>query len=77
MVASKARHQEKLMPQEAGPDAVQASIDALIAGCGGDLKAALRAMSEANLQLQEELDLARAVSSGYSRQWYHRRQQGD
>jgi len=74
MVASKPQPMEQMQPAEAEPDPIQASINTLLAECGGDMGIALRAAIEANMGLQEELALTRAaVSSGYSRQWHHRR----
>jgi len=66
------------MSTEAELEPAQAHLDALIAKHGGNLRAVLEMLIEANAQLQEELDLTRAaVSSGYWRQWHRRRMQGD
>ena len=58
---------------EALPD-LDAAADEAIATCGGDARAAVIALLVANDFLERELELTRvAVSSGFSRQWHHKR----
>jgi hypothetical protein len=63
---------------EAMPE-LDVAADKLIADCGGDPHAAVKALIVANAHLEQELKLARvAVSSGFSRQWHaKRREPGD
>lgn len=58
---------------EAMPD-VEAAADEAIAICGGDARAAVKALLVANDFLERELELTRmAVSFGYSRGWHSKR----
>lgn len=58
---------------EVVPD-LESSVDEVIAICGGDIRAAVRALLVANAHLERELELTRvAVSSGFSRGWHHRK----
>ncbi len=53
---------------------LEVAADEAIALCGGDARAAVIALLVANDFLERELDLTRvAVSSGFSRQWHHKR----
>lgn len=55
-------------------DPLDASVEETIALCGGDPRAAVKALIVANEFLERELALHRvAVSSGFSRQWHHKR----
>lgn len=56
------------------PDLDMATDDA-IALCGGDARAAVKALLVANNHLERELALTRpAVSYGFSRGWHRKRQ---
>jgi hypothetical protein len=58
---------------EAMPD-VEAAADESIAICGGDARAAVKALLVANDFLERQLELTRlAVSFGYSRGWHRKR----
>jgi hypothetical protein len=60
---------------EAVPD-VETAADEAIALCGGDARAAVRALLVLNSDLEYELALTRpVVSYGFSRGWHHRRRQ--
>lgn len=49
-------------------------LDALVQAHSGDLRAALRALLDANATLERELALTLpAVSYGFSRGWHHKR----
>jgi hypothetical protein len=53
---------------------LEEAVDEAIEACGGDARAAVIALLVANDFLERELELTRvAVSSGFSRQWHHRR----
>jgi hypothetical protein len=55
-------------------DDYYAAVEEAIALCGGDARAAVKALLIANDFLERELELARvAVSSGFSRGWHARR----
>ena len=69
------------IPQTNSADAdsanLEATVDEVIALCGGDARAAVRALLVANAHLERELALTiPAVSYGYSRGW-HRKKQTD
>lgn len=54
---------------------LQADVDAVIASCDGDPRAAVAALIVSNAHLERELELAlAAVSHGYSRGWHARRE---
>jgi len=56
------------MAADTPADNLEASTDALIAACDGDLRAAVRALLVANNYLEAEVErLARAVSPGFVR----------
>jgi len=56
------------------PAADEAAVEEAIAPCGGDARAAVRALLEDVRLYERELAVCRlAVSSGYSRQWHHNR----
>lgn len=58
---------------EAVPD-LDSAADEVIALCGGDARAAVKALLVANGFLEHELELTRAaVSFGYSRGWHRNR----
>jgi hypothetical protein len=63
--------------KEPGSEALsdlEAAADEAIVTCGGDARAAVIALIVANGFLERELEMTRvAVSSGFSRQWHHRR----
>ena len=49
-------------------DALEAAVDEAIAACGGDTRAAVRALIVANSLLESEIaDLKKAVSHAYTR----------
>ena len=53
------------------------AADQAIEACGGDARATVIALLIMNDALERELDLTRvAVSSGFSRQWHHRKPAG-
>ena len=53
---------------------LEAAADEAIAMCGGDARAAVKALLVANDFLERELELTRmAVSFGYSRGWHRNR----
>ena len=55
-------------PAEKAQDTLEADVDAAVAFCDGDMRAALRAVLVYNNFLERELEMARAmVSSGYAR----------
>jgi hypothetical protein len=55
-------------PEEEAPDALESDLDAAIVLCGGDVRAALRAVFIYNRFLEHELETVRAmVSAGYAR----------
>lgn len=55
------------------PDELEAATDETIALCGGDARAAVRALLVANAYLEDELAMAvPAVSYGYSKGWHTR-----
>ena len=55
-------------PAEEAPDALESDLDAAIVLCGGDVRAALRAVFIYNRFLEHELETVRAmVSAGYAR----------
>lgn len=67
------------IPQPTSPDAdstdLEATVDEVIALCGGDPRAAVRAPLVANTHLERELALTiPAVSYGYSRGWHRKKQ---
>jgi len=56
------------MAADAPSDDLEASTEALIAGCDGDPRAAIRALLVANSYLEAEVErLARTVSPGFVR----------
>ena len=56
------------------PDQNESSCDEAIALCGGDPRAAVKALLVANAFLEDELALATlAVSFGYSKAWHAKR----
>jgi hypothetical protein len=56
------------------PDQNESSCDEVIALCGGDPRAAVKALLVANAFQEQELALAKlAVSYGYSRGWHAKR----
>lgn len=59
----------------AGPDDdLERDVDAVIVSCGGDARAAVRALIVQVGYLEREIQYFRvAVSSGFSRQWHHKR----
>lgn len=58
----------------AAASANEAAVEEAIALCGGDARAAVRALLEDVWLYEHELAVCRlAVSSGYSRQWHHNR----
>lgn len=60
--------------EDAEPDDIEAATEEAIALCGGDARAAVKALLIANSVLERELELARvAVSNGYSRGWHVKR----
>ena len=55
-------------PMPGNEEQLEAAVDAVIAECGGDLRAALRALVLANSYLEAEVErLAEAASRGYAR----------
>ena len=49
-------------------DGLEAAVDEAIAACGGDMRAAVRALIVANNLLESEIaDLKKAVSQAYTR----------
>ncbi|RWD39548.1 hypothetical protein [Mesorhizobium sp.] len=58
-----------------GPDDdLERDVDAVIVSCGGDARAAVRALIVQVAYLEREIQYFRvAVSSGFSRQWHHKR----
>ncbi|MCT2580961.1 hypothetical protein P3C33_27920 [Mesorhizobium sp. P16.1] len=49
-------------------------MDAVITSCDGDVRAAVRALIVQVAELEREILYFRvAVSSGFSRQWHHKR----
>jgi hypothetical protein len=55
-------------PVQDSANSLEADIDAAVALCGGDVRAALRASLVANAYLQAEVErLSAAVSSGFAR----------
>lgn len=55
-------------------DDIDAAVEEAIALCGGDPRAAIKALIVSNEFLERELALCRvAMSSGFSRQWHHKR----
>ena len=66
------------MPQSAAPnpqgeaDRLEATTDEAIAACGGDVRAALKAMIVANEFLESEVsELMKAISHAYVRGRFH------
>ncbi|WP_213775069.1 hypothetical protein [Bradyrhizobium sp. dw_78] len=65
------------MPEPAAPnpqadaDRLEAAVDQTIAACGGDVRAALKAVLVANEYLEAELESS--VSAGYLRGYKHGR----
>ncbi|RWA98288.1 hypothetical protein [Mesorhizobium sp.] len=59
----------------AGPDDdLERDVDAVIVSCGGDARVAVRALIVQVAYLEREIQHFRvAVSSGFSRQWHHKR----
>jgi hypothetical protein len=56
------------------PDELEAATDEAIALCGGDARAAVKALLIANAYLEDELAMAvPAVSYGFSRGWHAKR----
>ena len=56
------------------PDQNESSCDEVIALCGGDPRAAVKALLVANAFLEDELALTKlAVSFGYSKGWHAKR----
>jgi hypothetical protein len=61
-------------PDGEAVDELDKAAAEVLAVCGGDSLAAIKALLVANAFLERELDLARAaVSSGYSRGWHLKR----
>jgi hypothetical protein len=59
---------EALLLVELPDDAYEATIDEVIATCGGDIRAALKALLVANEFLEAELNASQqAISAGYAR----------
>ena len=59
------------------PDELDAESDEAIATCGGDARAAVKALLVANAYLENELAMAvPAVSYGFSRGWHVKRREG-
>jgi hypothetical protein len=55
-------------PHPEGPDELELAVDQAIAACGGDLRAAIRALILANDFLENEVsELMKAVSYAYVR----------
>jgi hypothetical protein len=55
-------------PAQNAPDTLEADVDAVIALCNGDVRAALRALLVYSNFLEHELETTRAmVSAGYTR----------
>ncbi|RWH84025.1 MAG: hypothetical protein EOQ87_31910 [Mesorhizobium sp.] len=64
-------HAEKIAGSD---DDLEGDVDAVIAFCDGDAKAAVRALIVQVAYLEREIQYFRvAVSSGFSRQWHHKR----
>lgn len=64
-------HAEKQARQD---DDLERDVDAVIASCDGDARAAVRALICQVAFLEKEILYFRvAVSSGFSRQWHHKR----
>ena len=56
------------------PDHYEAATDEAIEACGGDARAAVKALLIVNAFLEDELVLAKmAVSYGYSKGWHARK----
>ena len=69
---------EPIMPQspvpesQADADRLEAAADEAIAVCGGDIRAALKALIDANEYLESEVsELMKAVSRAYVRGRFH------
>ena len=59
-------------PNTQGADELETAIDQAIAVCGGDLRAAIRALIVANNYLESEIgELMKAVSHAYVRGRFH------
>lgn len=55
-------------------DELEAEVDEVIILCGGDARAAVKALLVANNYLEDELAMAvPAISYGFSKGWHHRR----
>ncbi|RWG40277.1 MAG: hypothetical protein EOQ63_29545 [Mesorhizobium sp.] len=55
-------------------DGLERNVDTVIASCDGDARAAVRALIVQVAYLEREIQYFRiAVSSGFSRQWHHKR----
>ncbi|MER9216100.1 hypothetical protein NKI54_29390 [Mesorhizobium sp. M0663] len=64
-------HAEKIAGQD---DDLERDVDAVIAFCNGDARAPVRALIVQVAHLEREIQYFRvAVSSGFSRQWHHKR----
>ncbi|MER9629601.1 hypothetical protein [Mesorhizobium sp. M0296] len=64
-------HAENLAGQD---DDLERDVDAVIVSCGGDARAAVRALIVQVAYLEREIQYFRvAISSGFSRQWHHKR----
>lgn len=64
-------HAEKIAGQD---DDLERDVDAVIVSCDSDARAAVRALIVQVAYLEREIQYLRvAVSSGFSRQWHHKR----
>ena len=60
------RNVQKILGRDEG--LLEAEVDEAIAGCGGDVRAALRATLIANAYLEAEIErLTEAISTGFAR----------
>lgn len=63
-----------LADQKLPLDDVGAAVEQLIAHCDGDARLAVRQLVAERRELERELAFFRvSISSGFSRQWHHRR----
>jgi hypothetical protein len=59
-------------PDPADDDGLEAAVDQAISACGGDMRAAIRALIVANNYLETEVsELMKAVAHAYARGRFH------